>query len=111
MPGGEISIQASLHPNPTGRWITLPVDIAGVHTLAVVLDTGSPFSAISPGTVEDLEHLGLLQPPSTRYYRHRLTRLTVQGQSLPDLDVRVLSRLTELKVACLFSLDFFASFT
>lgn len=108
MPGGELSIQARLHPS--GLWITIPIRLSRARTLVMVVDSGSPISAISPETAEDLRELELVAPAQHPRYEYRLTALTVQGQPLPDLEVRVLPRLTQLHIAGLVGLDFLSQF-
>ena len=110
MPGGDLRIRTGLHPNPLGRWISFPVMVGGVHDVLMVLDPGSPVSAISPETRHDLARLNLLQPPTSPRYEHLLTGLVVQGQSFPDLDVRVLRRLSRIQVDGLVGLDFLSRF-
>src|SRR5205085_575304 len=80
---GEIAIQTELHPS--GRWITIPVEVAGTHTIWAVLDTGAPVSAISPQVEQELSRDGLLLP-STLPRRHRLVGLKSRQQQLPDLE-------------------------
>lgn len=110
MPSGEIRIQTVLHPNPIGRWISIPVSIAGAPDRLLVLDPGSPVSAISPETRDDLSRLHLLPPASDLRYEHRLADLVVQEQPLPDFDVRVLRKLSRLGVDGLIGLDFLRQF-
>ena len=109
MPGGSLSIQTYLHPNPRGSWITFTLTVAGTYDLAMVLDPGSPVSAISPGVRDELHGLGLLREGNRpRYYR--LAPLTAARQSFPDLEVRVLPRLSQIQVAGLVGLDFLRQF-
>lgn len=108
MPGDDLSIQARLHRS--GLWIVVPITIGPLPDLAMVLDSGSPVSAISPETAAALSTLGLLAPAQRPRYQHRLTSLTVQGQQLPDLEVRILSRLSRLQVVGLLGLDFLSQF-
>jgi hypothetical protein len=99
MPDGEIAVQASLHPH-AANWVTLEITLSGVLTLQMVLDTGSPASAISPATTVELQCLNLLADPSKPPYHHRLTAITTQeGYALPDFDVVVLPRLERMRVA------------
>ena len=109
MPGGRLSIQTWLHPNPLGRWITFPLTLDGSHTLQIVLDPGSPVSAISPHAESDLASRNLLLPGRT-HRSYRLTGLTTQGQPLPDMDVRILPRLTRLQIDGLVGLDYLFQF-
>jgi hypothetical protein len=110
MPSGEVVIQARRHSNRLGQWITFTIELAGNHQLAVVLDSGAPISAISPETALELRALGLLAEPRKRGYQHRLTTITTSGQPLPDVEVRVLPRLSGLRIAVLVGLDFLLSF-
>lgn len=107
---GEIAIQTTPHPNPLGRWITFEVTVASTHELAMVLDSGAPLSAISPETAARFADVGLLREPWDARYEHRLSGLTSDGQSLPDLQVRVLRRLTGLQIMGLVGLDFLEQF-
>lgn len=109
MHGGDLSIQARLHRS--GLWITIPVTVGHLPNLAMVLDSGSPVSAISPETAVALETLGLLAPAQNPRYEHRLAGLTVHSQALPDLEVRILPRLTRLRIVGLLGLDFLARFS
>ena len=84
--------------------------VGGLHDVLMVLDPGSPISAISPETRDDLARLNLLQPPASPRYEHRLSGLGVQGQSFPDLEVRVLRKLSRLQIDGLVGLDCLASF-
>lgn len=118
MPGGEVSVVTALHP--TGLWITVPVTVGGRVTLLMVLDPGSPISAISPAAEQTLRNHGLLEPRAGEASPHLLTNLTIEGQPLPDLQVRVLSRLARLarwnvrgaplEVDGLLGLDFLGKF-
>ncbi len=105
---GEIAIEAERHPS--GRWITVPLAIGGVLTLAAVLDTGAPVSAISPRTETRLLSAGLLRP-SGRPNRYALTDLSTANQTLPPLEVAVIRRLDRLDVDALLGLDFLTQFT
>jgi hypothetical protein len=109
MAGNDVSIQTYLHPNARGSWITFTVTVGGRFDLALVLDPGAPVSAISPTVRQELRSLGLLGNSSRPRY-HRLTALTVQGQPFPELEVRVLPRLSQLEVDGLVGLDFLRQF-
>jgi hypothetical protein len=109
MPGGSISIQTYLHPNPKGTWITFVVSVAERTDVNLVLDPGSPVSVISPRTSQELHRLGLL-PRGSRPRYYRLTSLTVDSQPFPDLDVRILPRLDDLGIDGLVGLDFLRRF-
>jgi hypothetical protein len=107
MPGGEIAIGASLHLSL--RWITIPITVAGGETLSMVLDTGSPVSAISPEAVTRLLELRLTREGS-QPRSYILEQITSGGQPLPDLEVRVLARLDRLGIVGLVGLDFLMRF-
>jgi hypothetical protein len=84
----------------------------------MVLDTGSPRSAISGRVRDALEERGLLVHTGRRYVLTRvytLTGLTIEGQSVDDLDVYVSPRVNELDIQGvpvdgLIGLDFLARF-
>ena len=104
---GEIGIQAKLHSS--GLWITVPLEVVGFGELTMVFDSGSPMSAISPEIRARLGGRGVVgetAKPST----YRLTGLTAEGQSLPDLDVRVMPRLTRLQINGLIGLNYLGIF-
>ena len=108
MPGGELSVRT--YPHPSGLWITMPLTVGRVKSLAMVIDSGSPVSAISPEIADELRQFELLAPAEAPRYEYRLTALTVDGQPLPDLEVRILPRLTRLGIAGLVGLDFLSQF-
>jgi len=111
MPDGELAIPAELHPS--GHWIGISVTIGGRHTIFMVLDTGSPASAISPGISRALRARGLLRESRTPGSYH-LTALTAEDAArkppLPNLTVRILPRLDRLAIEGLLGLDFFRLF-
>jgi hypothetical protein len=108
MSGGSVVAQAALHPS--GRWLTLPLMIAGTYALRAVLDTGSPQSALSPRISNDLSSQGLLRPAADPR-RFLLADLTIGGQAVPDLEVGVLRRLDPMEVDGLLGLDFLLRFS
>ena len=108
MHAGEIEVDCDIHPS--GHWITLGIAVgAELVDPYMVLDSASPVSVISPGARDELERQGLL-PSSNQRNDYLLTHLSVQGQPLPDITVRVLPRLTRLGVDGLLGLDFFQMF-
>jgi hypothetical protein len=111
MPHGELTIPVRFHRS--GLWVGIFITVQGIHTLFMVLDTGSPVSAISPQVREDLRTASLLQAADEpRYYR--LSDVAARGTDdwlpLLDLDVRVLPRLSLLGIEGLLGLDFFRNF-
>ena len=75
----------------------------------MVLDTGSPVSAISTDTERQLLHSRLIREGSERG-RYLLPSLSAESQTLPDLEVRLLSRLDRLGIVGLVGLDFLMRF-
>lgn len=109
MPGGgaDVVIQTSLHPR--GWWVMVPLEVAGTVTLELVLDTGSLLSGLSEPTREMLTTRGLLRPAGER--RFLLRDLTIHGQPVPDLVVRVSRRVTQAGARGVLGLDFLGQFT
>jgi hypothetical protein len=90
-------------------WIIVPVEIADALTIDMVLDTGSPFSSISEPTRDELVRRGLLEQKDER--RFVLRHLAVQGQALPDLEIRMSRRATQVGAAGILGIDFLGRFT
>ncbi len=111
MPAGELTVPVSTHPS--GLWVGIYVDIGARVRLFMVLETGSPVSALSPSIAQHLHSRKLLQAdPAPGYFRPApLTAAQAPGHPpLPDLAVRVLPRLTRLRIDGLLGLDFFRRF-
>ena len=108
MPGGELSVPIVLHPS--GRWIGIFVTVGNTYDLLMVVDSGSPVSVISPAAQQELMAAGLLPAANdTRWFQ--LRSLAAQGQTLPDMSVRILPRLTRLQIDGLIGLDYLRRFT
>lgn len=107
MLGGDITTEGRFHTS--GRWITFPLGIAGIETLWMVLDTGSPLSAVSPTIRDYLERQGLLRQ-SGRGNLYLLGRLTMAGHQVPDLEIGVVVRLERLQIEGVLGLDFLANY-
>src|SRR5262249_62258053 len=78
----------------------------------MVLDTGWPASAISPGMSRALRAGGLLRE-SRIPGSYQLTELTAEdapSKPPPNVTVRILPRLDRLQIEGLLRLDFFRSF-
>lgn len=105
-----VSVAIQARPHPSGLWITIPVAVSGVVTLAMVVDSGSPVSAISAGTADELRAFNLASPALDPRYEYHLAALTADGQALPDLNVRILPRLSRLRIVGLVGLDFLSQF-
>lgn len=102
-----------VEPHPSGLWMCVAASIAGQVMLRLVLDTGSPVSALSPTVVEDLSGRGLLRPtraPGAYQLRDLRAGRAVGEPALPNLTVRVLPRLARIQVEGLLGLDFFRLF-
>ena len=89
------------------------VDVGSVATIFMVLDTGSPVSALSPAIGQHLHAHGLLYPGGATGYL-RLAPLTASRATgrppLPDISMRILHRLGRLQIDGLLGLDFFRQF-
>ena len=107
MPTGDLSIQAERHPS--GFWITITVWVGQHYRVAFVVDSGSPASVISPEVRSGLAAAGLLIAGGSPG-AYRLTDAWVQGQQMPEFDVRVLPRLDRIHVDGLLGLDFLTKF-
>lgn len=75
----------------------------------MVLNSALPRSVISP-TMRDLLTQNALLIPSIAGATYRVSRLTSQGQVLPDLDVSVARHLTRLGLDGMLGLDFLFHF-
>lgn len=107
MPGGELSVRARFHQSR--RWITVPASIADLQAVYLVLDTGSPVSALSARMSHEVAARGLLHATSNPT-RFRLANLTIAGEAIPDLAVAILPRLDRLEIDGLLGLDFLLDF-
>jgi hypothetical protein len=111
MPTGEIVIPASNHPS--GLWVGIYVGVGTEATIFMVLDTGSPVSALSPAIAQHLHMRGMLyQAEAAGHFRPSpLTAWRAAGRpALPGLTLRVLPRLGRLQIDGLLGLDFFRQF-
>ena len=75
----------------------------------MVLDTGSPLSGISFRTRDALASNGDLVPAGPR--RYLLRDLSIEGQPLPDLVVRLSQRASAVGADGMLGLDFLNTFT
>jgi hypothetical protein len=101
--------------HPRTGWIIIPIYLDGSHYLEMVLDPGSPASAINPLVERELRTLDAVGGPQEPRFDLRLSGVTAQGQQLPDFDVVLLPRLARLsalqiKVDGLLGLNFLNSF-
>jgi len=105
-PSAELQITTYLDRH---WWVIVPVEVAGVEVIEMVLDTGSPFSSVSEDTRRDLEAKGLLEKRDER--RYVLRDLRVQGQRIPDLNLRMSRRATQVGAAGILGIDFLGQYT
>jgi hypothetical protein len=89
-------------------WLTLPLEVGGAITFDLVLDTGSPLSGISERVRDAL--LGTPYLGHLGAGRYRLRDLQIRGQPMPDLEVGISRRATEVGVDGVLGLAFFAQF-
>ncbi len=104
--GGELSIQAHLHPKRW--WILVRVDVGG-RRFDMVLDTGSPLSSISQSMYDELSERGAISHVGGRRYTVR--RSTIEGQRITDLEVRISRRVTQVGADGVLGLDFLGRYT
>src|SRR6266852_697096 len=104
---GSLSIQTTLHA--TKWWLIVPVEVGGLLTIEMVLDTGSPLSSISERLRGSLASMGVLEPVSGRSYV--LRDLKIQNQPIRDLRVRVSRRVTRVGADGVLGLDFLAQYS
>ncbi len=99
-----------MSPHPSGLWLGIDVTVRSSLTVLMILDSGSPLSAISPALGEQLLARGLARTSASGRGLIRLTHLSAEGNPLPELNVRILARLSQLRVDGLLGLNFFGAF-
>jgi hypothetical protein len=62
----DLTVETHLHR--TKGWIIMPLTVGASFPLLMVLDTGTPFSAISEGARDSLRAAGLLGEGNARAY-------------------------------------------
>lgn len=93
---------------PRGGWVLVPLILPDGSTLELVLDSGSFLSAISERTRDELNTKGLLEP---RGPERRLPRgVSLAGQPIADLPVRLSRRAEAVQAPGLLGLDFLARY-
>lgn len=102
----RVEIQAWLHPRY--QWMMVPVAIDEQVTIDMVVNPGVPRSSISTGTRDRLIMTELVPPRNERVYT--LTTVSVQGQALPPLRVRVSGMLHMTGAGGILGLDFFGQY-
>lgn len=99
--GGELAIQAHLHPR--GWWVLIPFRVGGL-SFNMVLDTGSFLSSISQGMYDELAQTGAMRPGGAR--RYVLREPTIEGRVIPDLEVGLSRRVTQVGADGVLGLNF-----
>jgi hypothetical protein len=102
----NLSIQGTLDTRTF--WIIIPL-IVGDRSIRMVLDSGSPMSAVSQSTLDKLFADGLVDPADGPTYV--LPSPTIQGQVVPDLRVRLSRHVTRAGADGVLGLNFFGQFT
>jgi hypothetical protein len=103
----DVAFRLLLHPK--AWWLIVPFDLGGRANLAMVLDTGAPLSGISAGSRHALADRGLLHPVGRN--RYLLQELSIEGQPVRDLVVRLSRRATAAGAEGILGLDFLSQFT
>ena len=104
--GGELSVQAHLHPKRW--WILIPLEVGNL-SLDMVLDTGSPPSSISQATYDKLAEAETIDHVGGRTYVLRKPRIA--GQVIPNLEVRLSRRVSQVGADGVLGLDFLGRYT
>ena len=105
-PVPKIEIQAWQHPR--SGWVMAWIVVGGAVEIPMVVNFGVPRSSVSPATRDRLIMLELLPPTTARTYI--LSDITVDGQPLPPLHVRVSGALRLISAAGILGLDFFGQY-
>lgn len=87
MPGGSGELSVRTWSHPRYGWIIIPLEVGGLFTLAMVLSTSSPLSYIRRSASETLAAVGLAR--DTGENRCVLRDVSIHGQTIPDLPVRI----------------------
>jgi hypothetical protein len=103
----QFTVQAKTHPRY--GWVMLTLGIVGSDKFDLVLNTGLPASGMSAAMRDKLIMSEVLPPLDARSYV--LPGLSLDGNSIPDLLVRVRPRLAQLGVDGTLGLDFLRQFT
>ena len=104
--GRELSIQT--WPHPLYDWIMIPLEVGGDIVVDVVLSTYSPLSYVSERSRNTLVGLGFGE--SVGDEQCHLYNVSIQGQRIPDLSVRVRRNVVPTADGIL-GLDFLNQFT
>lgn len=102
----RIEIQARQHDRY--GWVLVPISVQGKTVIDMVVNLGVPRSSISAATRDELIMKELVPPRRDRSYV--LDGLSVQGQPLPPLSVRVSGALGRIGAGGILGLDFFAQY-
>jgi hypothetical protein len=102
----RIEIQTRQHPRY--GWVMARFTVGASYEIAMVINLGVPRSSISTATRQELIMKELVPPRAERGYT--LTDLTVHGQPLPPLQVRVSGALGLIGAGGIIDLDFFGQY-
>jgi hypothetical protein len=108
---GRLSLQVEFHRR--FWWPQVPLEINGVVTYNMVIDSGTGFSCIGESMRDLLLKKGLTKlegQDKSGNDIYLLTNLKIQGQSIPDLRMRFSSRVTEVGAYGLLGIDFLYKF-
>jgi hypothetical protein len=103
----SFTVQTSQHAQY--GWVLLPVEIGGIIILQMVLNTGLPFSGITPQAGQQLVMAELVPPIVARAYL--LRGLRIAQHPVPEVSAHVRHRLAQTGVDGFLGLDFLSQFT
>ncbi|MGH2588227.1 MAG: hypothetical protein ACRDJE_25185 [Dehalococcoidia bacterium] len=103
----EITLQLIFDENR--RWLTARIDVADDVVLRMIINPGYPISAITQRALHDLLARGFAVPDRVGTYL--VQRLQADGQSLPNIGVRVRAALDRFGVDGILGFDFATNFT
>ncbi len=102
----SVSVRTEDHPN---GWVMVPVTVCGLWQGHFLLNTFTPVSSVSRPTASILEAFQCFSLQTDQ--RYLLQGLTVGGERLTDLEVRISRAATLLGVEGMLGLDFLRRFT
>ena len=92
---GEISFRLRYRDDEAGGtgWLVLPLEVGRGYVLRLVPNLFAPRSAILAASLEELRARGLvardIRDLKTRGRRNVLRHLRIEGQTVPDVEVRI----------------------
>lgn len=112
MPGGLADLKIQLQPDPPDNlWFAVPLAVGDDVVFQAILNPGLPHSLISVLACQDVRSRGadLIEHVSANVYV--LRRLKIQGQDVPDIEIRVSRAIAGLiGVDCILGFDFLQKF-